>query len=1119
MKVFISHSSRDKPEVEALARFLRSEGIDAWFDKWEIAPGDDVIARINQGLAEANAGLIVFSAASLESPWVNAEVSSLTHAMIESGQLLIPLQQGADAYIPPLLRARCRLRLDQHGLIADALRSRERNRPPLGQAAASAVEVVRLCLERHPEGAVAVTAHLPGLAPLQLDHPGLPAALLAARAGFLRGFGSGRDLAPRGLASLDADLANLGHQLAAFCLPAGAEPALRDLVDHSAPGTVVEVAIETSDPELLGLPFETLRLADGRLLATQPAVVLLRRGAAPRRPTQPLAGPLKVLVAVGAPDEGSSGAAVLDYERELQTILNAVEPAQRNENVEVRILEVGHAEVIAAAIQQDAYHVLHLSCHGQPGALELEDEDGRAVRTTAADLVGPIRGTGRPLPLVVLNACHGGVESDGGTTASLATALLTAGIPAVLAMQTTVSDRYATELAGAFYKHLTNREPALASRALAAARQELEQLRLQRLANGAPLALNLPEAATAALYLAGDEQPLADFGADKVPLRQRPVHGLAGPVPQLPIGELVGRRQELRRCLQRLRDQCRPGGVVVTGIGGVGKSSVAGRVMQRLKEEGWLLASHVGRLDLGCLAAAVARGLRGAPGPSGQRLAERLRRPDCDDQERLELIEAALSEQPLLLVLDDFEQNLDTGGQAFLDPDGADLLKQLSLNASRGRLLLTCRYPLPGSPAGLDRVAVGPLSEAETRKLVWRLPGLMAQNLPPADMAALLRRIGGHPRILEFLDGLLSQGQGRLPAVSERLDRALAQAGMTPGTGVRDLDEGVRQVVSLGMRDVLLAELLNLARDQGLEDVLLQAAVSGLETPVAGLAWMLERGGASVDETAVQTALQRLESLSLVVRSASGGAWVHRWTAEGLSRLADEALQAPRCRSAGDYRWWKFEQGVGDLADALEAVRNYLQGGHWDSATQVAGTLIQALQAASQTASVAALASEVLACLPEDHGNFLRLADAEAGAHLALGQGQRGFARYQQMLAIAERLAKNEPERADYQRDLSVSYIKIGDLYRDLGQGEAARQAYASSLAIAERLAKNEPERADYQRDLVVSYVKVASAASPPDRPLLEKALGILLALKEQGRLAPADQAMVGALQEMLQGS
>jgi hypothetical protein len=42
-------------------------------------------------------------------------------------------------------------------------------------------------------------------------------------------------------------------------------------------------------------------------------------------------------------------------------------------------------------------------------------------------------------------------------------------------------------------------------------------------------------------------------------------------------------------------------------------------------------------------------------------------------------------------------------------------------------------------------------------------------------------------------------------------------------------------------------------------------------------------------------------------------------------------------------------------------------------------------------------------------------------------------------LTIAECLAASEPDRADYQRDLSVSYNKVGDLYRDLRQADQAR--------------------------------------------------------------------------------
>ena len=420
MKVFLSHSSSDKPAVEALACYLRQQGIDAWLDKWEIGPSDDIIAKINAGLEHADAGVIVFSAQSLQSRWVEAEVSSLTYERIQTGQPLIPVQVGDQAYIPPLLRPLCRLSIDDHQAIADALLHRRPGPPPLGEPAARDGERVRLRLERRAEGGVAVEARVGGTGRFEGAHREVPLAVREGRAAFLRGLGgNSRQGGAAGRAAVDAELLALGQALAAFCLPQGAAEALAELVDGAGVGSEVLVEIEAEDPELLGLPFEALRLPAGRLLAIQPAVVVRRRLPAQATPQQPpLAGPLKVLVAVGAPDEGCTAATVLDHEQELQNILDAVEPAQRLDNVEVKILEVGHPEAIAKAIEADAYHVLHLSCHGSPGSLELEDEDGQAVPVTAAELVAPLRRLGRPLPLVVLNACHGGVEA--GVGASLA---------------------------------------------------------------------------------------------------------------------------------------------------------------------------------------------------------------------------------------------------------------------------------------------------------------------------------------------------------------------------------------------------------------------------------------------------------------------------------------------------------------------------------------------------------------------------------------------------------------------------------------------------------------------------------------------------------------------------
>jgi hypothetical protein len=81
-----------------------------------------------------------------------------------------------------------------------------------------------------------------------------------------------------------------------------------------------------------------------------------------------------------------------------------------------------------------------------------------------------------------------------------------------------------------------------------------------------------------------------------------------------------------------------------------------------------------------------------------------------------------------------------------------------------------------------------------------------------------------------------------------------------------------------------------------------------------------------------------------------------------------------------------------------------------------------------------------------------------------LGQTDTALARYRKLLRHRESPVEQEPDRADYQRDLSASYDRMGDLFRALCQGEEARQAFLKSLAIRERLAQAEPDRADYQR-------------------------------------------------------
>ena len=127
---------------------------------------------------------------------------------------------------------------------------------------------------------------------------------------------------------------------------------------------------------------------------------MLRRplGLAPTE-GEPLAGPLKIWLPSVRPTSSRLTRRCSTWSASCENILDAVESARAHENAEVRILEVGHPEQIARALEADAYHVLHLSCHGSPGKLKLEDEEGRPVPTTAKSLITPLKEPGRPLPL------------------------------------------------------------------------------------------------------------------------------------------------------------------------------------------------------------------------------------------------------------------------------------------------------------------------------------------------------------------------------------------------------------------------------------------------------------------------------------------------------------------------------------------------------------------------------------------------------------------------------------------------------------------------------------------------------------------------------------------------
>ena len=77
------------------------------------------------------------------------------------------------------------------------------------------------------------------------------------------------------------------------------------------------------------------------------------------------------------------------------------------------------------------------------------------------------------------------------------------------------------------------------------------------------------------------------------------------------MDQLIGRRRELREAIRLLRDQSSTdAGIILTGVGGIGKSALAGRIAQRMFETHFLIGVHYGKLSLQSLCKTIGKTLK-----------------------------------------------------------------------------------------------------------------------------------------------------------------------------------------------------------------------------------------------------------------------------------------------------------------------------------------------------------------------------------------------------------------------------------------------------------------------------------------------------------------------------
>jgi hypothetical protein len=103
-QVFISHAWADKERfVTEFATRLRSNGVEAWVDSWEMNVGDSLVSKVFDEGIQGDAMIVILSNNSLNSKWVREEFDAGLVRKINERMRLIPIRLD-NCEVPPCVK-------------------------------------------------------------------------------------------------------------------------------------------------------------------------------------------------------------------------------------------------------------------------------------------------------------------------------------------------------------------------------------------------------------------------------------------------------------------------------------------------------------------------------------------------------------------------------------------------------------------------------------------------------------------------------------------------------------------------------------------------------------------------------------------------------------------------------------------------------------------------------------------------------------------------------------------------------------------------------------------------------------------------------------------------------